>query len=243
MPVLVASPKDFAGKFRIELEPSMGPFAVAAGAEEWQFARGLNVLSKPPAAVGVPRAPAQVKVDGDLEDWAGVAPVPLPSHNGAPGWLKLCWTEAGLYGSVDVQDEDVSVDKGSLMSGDALLVSLGRAGATNPRGDADRGLADLCARTGPGAGACPCRAGRHVLVGERQGRGHRVRVGSDGARLHARVLPARCLPETGEHGGRREIAFECVILDDGEPSDSFYGVGGMAGMLRPASYGLLEFAP
>jgi hypothetical protein len=221
----------------------MGPFAVAAGAEEWHFARGLNVLSKPPAAVGVPRAPAQVKVDGDLADWAGVAPVPLPSHNGAPGWLKLCWTEAGLYGSVDVQDEGVSVDKDSLMSGDALQVSLGRPGATIP--GETRTAAWLTFAPAPDLGPGPAHVEPAGMSSSESDKAVGIECAwaptARGYTLEF-FLPAAFLKPASTEAGAK-IAFECVILDDGEPSDSFYGVGGMAGMLRPASYGLLEFAP
>src|SRR5258708_3375203 len=59
--------------------------------------------------VRIPRAPT-LTVDGDAADWAKVPALPAPFSRRQGGMLKLAWSEAGLYGLLQVEDAQVAAD-------------------------------------------------------------------------------------------------------------------------------------
>ena len=166
----------------------------------------LKLIYPEPTAVPVPHASRPVSVDGDLSDWEGVAPLPNPYHNEPTGPFRFCWTEAGLYGAVDVADKSVEVKADAPWSADGVEVfvdnAFERAMSTGP----STGQYRLQPRAGPGAGE---GALRHCLRRQpRQADADRVRLAADGNRLHAGVLPAGRGAGAGEDAGRREAGPE-----------------------------------
>lgn len=85
----------------------------------------LRKIMPTPAAVRVPPAPAAgITVDGKLDDWAAVPPLELASGRGPSRTLKLAWKADGLYGAVEVKDQDVRADMKKPWQGDCFELDL-----------------------------------------------------------------------------------------------------------------------
>jgi beta-lactamase regulating signal transducer with metallopeptidase domain len=79
-----------------------------------------------PAPVPVPYSDAPIVLDGDLRDWAGIAPVPLPFMGGKAGSVRLCWREEGLYVAVAATDAQVRADADLPWTADCLELFIDR---------------------------------------------------------------------------------------------------------------------
>ena len=85
----------------------------------------LRQIVPTPAASAVPPVPeAGITVDGSLDDWAAVPPLTLASGRGLSRIVRLAWKADGLYGAVDVKDNDVQVDTRKPWQGDCFQLGL-----------------------------------------------------------------------------------------------------------------------
>jgi predicted phosphodiesterase len=77
-----------------------------------------------PEAVDIRYMPRQVNVDGDLSEWAGIKPMPLPFDKKETSSLRFGWREDGLYCAVAVKDATVKADPDAPWGSDADSVDL-----------------------------------------------------------------------------------------------------------------------
>jgi len=68
----------------------------------------------------IPHLPSSIDIDGNLDDWQGIAPIPAPYENLAASNLRLAWNEQGLCGVAQINDEHVQVQALSPYAGDSL---------------------------------------------------------------------------------------------------------------------------
>lgn len=68
----------------------------------------------------VPLAADTITVDGDLADWAKIQALPVPFAKKEAGAVKLAWTEAGLFGGVQVKDAKIALEEGTPWSADCI---------------------------------------------------------------------------------------------------------------------------
>jgi sialate O-acetylesterase len=67
----------------------------------------LKDLNPEPAAVSIAYRADKVTLDGDLSEWTGVRPMPMPYDWLVAGSIRLAWREDGLYGAVSAKDASV----------------------------------------------------------------------------------------------------------------------------------------
>ncbi|MBN2583253.1 MAG: metallophosphoesterase [Planctomycetes bacterium] len=81
-------------------------------------ATNLRQLVPVPADVSVPRAPRDIAVDGQPNDWQGVPLLETPS--GPNRFLRLAWSEKGLLGCATVRDGGIATNRDKPAEGDGL---------------------------------------------------------------------------------------------------------------------------
>jgi cellulose/xylan binding protein with CBM9 domain len=60
-----------------------------------------------PPATPIPHAPKGLKVDGKLDDWKGVAPLPVPLTKKKAGAVRMAWSPDGLFFAIVTADKDI----------------------------------------------------------------------------------------------------------------------------------------
>lgn len=102
-------------------------------------ASAMPVQRAPIAAVGVPMAKNEIKLDGDPADWKDIPAMPLPFMKKDSSGVKLCWREDGLYGLVVAKDQSISVSAKTPWTGDCFELFIEKDAAG--RGERTAGLA------------------------------------------------------------------------------------------------------
>lgn len=98
----------------------------------------LRKLIPAPQPVTVAHLAQPVALDGDLADWADVAPMPLPFQKAQTSSFRLVWREDGLYGAVEAADDALAVNPAEPWATDTVEIfvekdaarSLGRTANT-----------------------------------------------------------------------------------------------------------------
>ena len=184
----------------------------------------LKLIYAAPKAIPITRAPRPISVDGDLSDWEGVAPLPNPFHNEPTGPFRFCWTEAGLYGAVDVADKSVAIKADAPWDADGVEVFVDKAFERAMTTGANTGQYAFCPAPDLGPGKA------HFVIASDANRGKPTQVAcawrptaggytlefflpaeSAGARAHAGGHDHR--PERGAR--RRRQARAAVLLRQG----------------------------
>jgi hypothetical protein len=93
----------------VNLVNDAGLPAVPFRTDDWPGTAGapganLQDVYNRPEPVELPRAEAEIVVDGNLADWVDVPDLPLPYEDGRPGRVKLAWRPDGLYGAVQMAE-------------------------------------------------------------------------------------------------------------------------------------------
>ncbi len=130
----------------------------------------------------IPHAEHPIRVDGDLNDWRGIEPMPLPFMDKDTSRVQLAWRESGLYGVARWERGTVEIDRARPWRGDSFELFIEKDNAQNhDSSDADHeveqyifipdvGPADEKA-TGPGYWMVP--RGLHHTEGVRLSEGHK----------------------------------------------------------------------
>ena len=79
--------------------------------------------------VQIPKASRDIVVDGDISDWADVAPMPMPFMDMKLSTVHFCWSPAGLYCAVVATDERIDTDPFAPWTGDGLEIWVQKDGA------------------------------------------------------------------------------------------------------------------
>jgi hypothetical protein len=202
--------------------------------------RTVKLLYPEPAAAPVHRAPRPITVDGDLSDWEGVTPLPNPFHKEPTGPFRFCWTEAGLYGAVDVADKSVAVKPDAPWEADGVEVfvdkAFERATSTGP----NTGQYAFCPAPDLGPGKA------HFVIASDAGKGKPTRIACawrptpTGYALEF-FLPAELLAPAHMRVGAT-IGLNVALDDDGRPVRQFYCDKGNDGWRTPIMWGAIRLA-
>ncbi len=86
-----------------------------------------------PAPVHVLHSDAPIAIDGNLDEWAGIAPLPLPQLGpNVAGPFLLCWREEGIYGALRAADRDIRPNHDEPWTGDGLQLFVETDCARSP---------------------------------------------------------------------------------------------------------------
>ena len=77
-------------------------------------------LTPEPVAVAVPHAATPIVIDGNLDEWADVPFVLLPTTGQRSTITRIAWRADGLYGAVNVQDESINTSLESAWTADSI---------------------------------------------------------------------------------------------------------------------------
>jgi len=118
-----------------------------------------------PSAVDIPYMPRRVTVDGDLSEWAGVKPLPLPFDKKETSSFRIGWREDGLYCAVSVKDATVKADPdapwGSDTDGVDLFIEKDFARSRGMGENASEYVFSPAPESGPGPGHASVVYGRN----------------------------------------------------------------------------------
>ncbi|MBI5722486.1 MAG: hypothetical protein HZA50_00900 [Planctomycetes bacterium] len=126
---------DMDGLILIDRTGSLGLFRNAKDNTLWTakigFKAGLassaSLARTNPGGLDNPVAIARLEkitVDGDLNEWKDVKPLPMPFMKKDAGTIKLAWTKDGLYGSASVEKKEIKVDPQQPWSADSIEIFL-----------------------------------------------------------------------------------------------------------------------
>ncbi len=201
----------------------------------------LKRLYPEPQAVAVPRAPRPIKLDGDLSDWDGVAPLPNPFHHEPTGPFRFCWTEQGLYGAVEATDGSVKGSADAPWAADGVEVFVDKA-FERPMGP-NAQTAQYAFSPAPEAG--PGKA--HVVIAAGANRGKPTDIAcawrptATGYTLEF-FLPAAVLAPARMQAGT-VMGLNLALDDDGRPVRQFYCDKSGDGYRTPVQWGAIRLAP
>ena len=180
----------------------------------------LRLSIPAPEPVDVHAASGGVTVDGDLSDWAGVAPMPLPFQEKDAGSVSLCWRPDGLYGAVRARDANVQGQPESPWRADCLEVfvdkDFSRALARTPH--TAQYAFSPAPDDGPGAGYSLVAYGG---LGEAQTGVRCAWSPIEGGYALEFFLPAEALAPAAMRAGT-VVGFNFALSDDGAPVEQFY---------------------
>ena len=215
--------------------------------DDW---RGLTELSEQeqaayygePEAVEIPRAPGAITVDGDLSDWAAVAPLPLPFEGGRPGSVRLCWAEDGLYGAVSAAVGPPRLDRAEPWKGDCLELFVEKDCAR--AAVAARNCAHLVfcpdPEAGPGPGVARVGYGAHIYRGDVLG--CQWRPTAEGYDMEFFIPTLMLEPARMEAGCRLGMNF--ALCRDGESLEVFFLDRYQLFVCQnPIAWGIVRLAP
>lgn len=105
-----------------------------------------------PTPVEVAHAAHGVTVDGDLSEWAGVRPMPLPFQKAGSSSFRLAWSADGFYGAVDAADATLGINLEAPWTADAveLFVEKDFARSLRRTANAAQYILSPAPDTGPG---------------------------------------------------------------------------------------------
>ena len=126
-PGLSAMPEGFQPPLWLGVSVEAGGRTYTADQVEVPLTQAIAARRFPaPQPVPVPYGDHAITVDGDASDWAGIAPTPMPFQDGAPGSMRLCWREDGVYGVAVVTDADVKGDPRNPWEADGVELFVDR---------------------------------------------------------------------------------------------------------------------
>ncbi|MCK4874131.1 MAG: metallophosphoesterase [Phycisphaerales bacterium] len=195
-----------------------------------------------PKAEPVAYADAAITVDGRLDDWRGIDPMPLPFMGRKRGSLRLAWREDGLYGAADVTNEALLVHASEPWTGDCIELFIEMDFARRPGYHTNVAQYIFTPTTdGEGGTGLVTAFGRHRRNAARIG----VRCAwtpTEHGYLLEFVLPAEALrPATLTPG--QKIGLNFTVCDDGQPIEQFYSdKSERDGYRKPITWGAIELA-
>ncbi|MBS3734381.1 MAG: chitobiase/beta-hexosaminidase C-terminal domain-containing protein [Phycisphaerae bacterium] len=165
----------------------------------------------------LPKAPREIAIDGDLDDWKGVASLPMPFEGVQASGVRFAWSDQGLYGSALVVDDSIAGADYDLYKADCVEVFIEKDFA---RAEKDGKTMQLT--VGPAASGKPGDAALEVWGYDRPWQ-NLIKAAwaktSNGYAIEfiipARLLrPAKMTPDT-------KVSFNVVIIDDGKSAAQF----------------------
>jgi hypothetical protein len=183
---------------------------------------GLPGAPLEPSPVDVPYSPDQIVVDGDLSDWAGIPPMPLPYMGGGTGMVHLCWRADGLYAALEVHDHAVRVDLGEPWTGDAFELWIDKAFAREPSRALDSAAEQYIFTYDPAAdgGRAPLLIPYGPNIGRESEAPSAWRRTDQGYALEVRIPSDFLVPAAMVQGTVMGLNF--AVDEDGEPVEQFY---------------------
>ena len=180
-------------------------------------ARALAWALPEPKPVGIPAAPRPIKLDGLLDDWKGVRPMPMPFLNKDAGPVQLAWDKDGLYGAVAVKDDAIRVNARTPWLADTFELFIDRDCSRDfvrePRTDLQYAL-------GPGPGEGVGLAMR--AFGQAEGEGPRCAWQHvKGGYAMEFFIPSTDLKPAAWRAGTK-MGLDFARSDDGRPIEQFY---------------------
>lgn len=80
----------------------------------------LTLLVPQPEIIEISRIGDSVKVDGDASEWADISPLPQLPFDKKPGSVKTAWNDTGLYGLLEMEDDDIKMNAEAPWTADSL---------------------------------------------------------------------------------------------------------------------------
>ena len=212
--------------------------------DDWPYAapasagQGEDVFPEP-EPINIPRAPVGMNVDGDLSDWEAIAPLALPFHGGESGSVRLCWSQAGLYGAVLARSGRPEVDRAAPWQADCLELFLDKDFSRSPTRSEHASQYALAPdpENGTGCGLTMVAYGADIY------REHVLRCAwqptGDGYALEF-FIPASLLGPGAMEAGR-VLGMNFCLSHGGEPVEQFYSDKELrSGWQSPATWGAVR---
>jgi len=191
-----------------------------------------------PEPVAVSYLPEKVVLDGDLAEWAGVRPMPLPFLHRQDSSFRLCWREDGLYGAVRATDDSVEAAPEAPWGADCAEVFIEKDFARSlSRTD---NTAQYAFSPAPGFGAD--RAGVMVAYDARADEAgiECAWAAADDGYVLEFFIPARTLAPARMQAGTM-IGLNFALSDDGVPVEQFYSdKNDSSGWRTPITWGAVR---
>jgi len=211
-----------------------GEVALAPGPET------LRRIYPEPEALPVPHAGGPMAVDGDLSDWKGVEPLPNPFHGEPTGPFRFCWTEQGLYGAVEVADDNIRVNPQAPWQADGVELFVDKGYERALRTDSRTGQYGISPAPERGPGPA------YFMIAHGVNRGKSTEIAcawqptEDGYTLEF-FLPAAVLDPAAMKEGT-VIGLNVVLNNDGRAVRQFYSDKGNDGWRTPLRWGAIRLA-
>jgi len=203
-----------------------------------------------PEPVRVRYGGAPIVVDGNLDEWGGIAPLPLPQLGpNVAGPFLLCWREEGIYGALRATDEDIRPNHEEPWTADGLQLFVETDCARSPEPTSNS--MTLTFWPDPEAGPGGARISVYWPATERSadGTGKDDETGilcawsqtPEGYVLEYFMPAAALTPARMESGTRLGLN---LLLRDGSitPTLQLRELGIEDGHLRPNTWGVVELA-
>ncbi|MFO8008295.1 MAG: sugar-binding protein [Candidatus Brocadiia bacterium] len=201
--------------------------------------------AKPPAPqpVEVPYSAQPIAVDGDLSEWADIAPMPLPHINKPTSSVRMCWRQEGLYAAVQTQDGHVWTNESMPWTADSFELFVDKLFARNEWQGPDAEQYIFSPTESPGEG--PNKV--HVLVawGASQGKESLLRgawLPTDGGYAMEVFVPADVLAPANMQAGH-VMGLNFALNNDGHAVEQFYcDKDSQEAYARPMLWGAVKLA-
>ena len=243
-PGLTALPEGFDVPLWLKVSVEVGGQTYTADQVQVPLTQAIAARRFPePTPVPVPYSAKPITVDGDPADWEGIPPMPMPFKAGAPGSVRLCWREDGLYGIAVVKDDTL---KGNVLypweaDGVELFVERDAARALLKTKTAIEICLGAAPEKGPGPG--------YVVVpyGGAKGQAAQIKCAwrptTDGYVLEF-CLPAPMLVPAQMQAGTK-MGLNFLVDNDGKHAECFYSDNSVLnsnGWCVPITWGAIVLA-
>ncbi len=182
----------------------------------------IPVRPAAPEPVGVPYSAEPIAVDGDLSEWAGIPPMPLPFVNRESSSVRLSWRQEGLYAAVAARDSHVWTNQSQPWTADSFELFVDKLFARSEWKGPNAEQYVFSPTDSPGQG--PNKA--HVLIpwGASQGKESLLRgawLPTDGGYAMEVFVPADVLAPARMQAGH-VMGLNFALNNDGHAVEQFY---------------------
>ena len=194
-----------------------------------------------PVDAAIAFAAHPITLDGDLSDWAGVAPMPAPFMKRDSSMLRFLWSTDGLYGAAQITDTDVKTNAAQPWTGDCLELWIEKDNAKGSKAALTYAQYIFAPPASGLAGDTPLvqipRSGIRDVPEEIRCNWQKTAMGYN---LEF-FIPAKLLAPAVMRAGTR-IGLNACIDDDGKAIEQLMADKGVNnGFRNPAAWGTVEF--
>ncbi len=210
----------------------------------------LAVSIPEPEPVQVPHSDSPIVIDGNLDEWAGIVPLPLPQLGpNVTGPFLLCWREEGIYGALRAADQDVRPNHEEPWTSDGLQLFIETDCARSA--DPTPNSMTLTFWPDPEAGPGGARISVYWPATEQSaggtGKDDETGISCAWSRTPQGYVLEYFMPAAALAPARMEAGTKLgvnMLLRDGSitPTLQFREVGINDGYLRPNTWGVIELA-